>query len=143
MLLTQKFAQVPAASVLSALVGSALAHMSTSSISTIFSASAVSPSQHYCTSVILGPINKCYVIFQFFMVDWQFTVFCREVRFVEIYAFLVLIFLAKIVSAFLLLFASLLPSSLLSPVATSSSFPPQTSPTSNTTNIHQFHLHYW
>ena len=103
--------------------------MSTSSISTI--------------RLRLGSINKCYAIFQVFMVDWQFTVFCCKVGFVEIYAFLVLIFLAKIVSVFLLLFASLLPSSLLSPVATSSSFPPQTSPTSNTTNIHQFHLHYW
>ena len=42
------------------------------------------------------------------MVDWQFTVFCREVGFVEIYAFLVLIFLAKNVSLlFLLLFPSL------------------------------------
>ena len=38
------------------------------------------------------------------MVDWQFTVFCREVGFVEIYAFLVLIFLAKIVSAFFITF---------------------------------------
>ena len=82
--------------------------MSTSSISTIFSANAVSTSQHYCTTVILGSINKCYVIFQVFMVDWQFTVFCREVGFVEFYAFLVLFFLAKNVSLlFLLLFASL------------------------------------
>ena len=40
--------------------------------------------------------------------DRQFTVFCREVGFVEIYAFLVLIFLAKYVSLlFLLLFPSL------------------------------------
>ena len=38
------------------------------------------------------------------MVDWQFTVFCREVGFVEIYAFLVLIFLAKIVSAIFITF---------------------------------------
>ena len=29
------------------------------------------------------------------MVDWQFTVFCREVGFVEIYALLVLIFLGQ------------------------------------------------
>ena len=29
------------------------------------------------------------------MVDWQYTVFCREVRFVEIYAFLVLIFFGQ------------------------------------------------
>ena len=43
------------------------------------------------------------------MVDWQFTVFCHEVRFVEIYAFLVLFFLAKNVSLlFVLLFASLM-----------------------------------
>ena len=63
---------------------------------------------YYCTTVILGSINKCYVIFQVFMVDWQFTVFCREVGFVEIYVFMVLIFLAKNVSLlFLLLFASL------------------------------------
>ena len=31
-----------------------------------------------------------------FMVDWQFTVFCREVGFVVIYAFLVLIFCGNI-----------------------------------------------
>ena len=30
------------------------------------------------------------------MVDWQFTVFCRKVRFVVIYAFLVLIFCGNI-----------------------------------------------
>ena len=70
--------------------------MSTSSISTI--------------RLRLGSINKCYAIFQVFMVDWQFTVFCCKVGFVEIYAFLVLIFLAKNVSLlFLLLFASLPP----------------------------------
>ena len=44
------------------------------------------------------------------MVDWQFTVFCRKVVFVEIYAFLVVIFLAKYVS---LLFSLLFPSLLM------------------------------
>ena len=49
--------------------------------------------------------NKYNVIL---MVDWKFTVFCREVGFVEFYAFLVLFFLAKNVSLlFLLLFPSL------------------------------------
>ena len=43
------------------------------------------------------------------MVDWQFTIFCRKVGFVEIYAFLANFFLAKNVSLlFLSLFASLL-----------------------------------
>ena len=42
--------------------------------------------------------------------DRQFTVFCREVGFVKIYAFLVLFFLTKYVSLlFLLLFPSLHP----------------------------------
>ena len=40
------------------------------------------------------------------MVDWQFTVFCREVEFDVIYAFLVLIFLDKYASV---LFKSLFP----------------------------------
>ena len=39
------------------------------------------------------------------MVDWQFTVFCREVGFVEIYAFLVLIFFGqKCISAIFITF---------------------------------------
>ena len=43
-----------------------------------------------------------------FMVDWQFTVFCREVGFVIIYAFFVLFFVAIYVSVlFKSLFATL------------------------------------
>ena len=39
------------------------------------------------------------------MVDWQFTVFCREVGFVEIYAFLVLNFFGqKCISAICITF---------------------------------------
>ena len=80
---TQKFAQVPAAPVLSAPVGSAERR----SLPSHSSPSVCQKRLYYCTTLILGSINKCYVIFQVFMVDWQFTVFCRKVGFFEIYAF--------------------------------------------------------
>ena len=46
-----------------------------------------------CVLLLVGEIYRYNVLF---MVDWQFTVFCREVGIVVIYEFLVLIFCGKI-----------------------------------------------
>ena len=83
--------------------------MNTSSISTIFSASPVSTSQHYCTSVILGSITQTNLMlfFRFLWLTGNILCFVAKSDLSKFTFFLCYFSWPKMYLLFLLLFASL------------------------------------
>ena len=80
--------------------------MSTSSISTIFSASAVSTSQHYCTSVILGSITQTNVMlfFRFLWLTGNLRCFVAKSNLSKFTLFWLIFFGQKCISAIFITF---------------------------------------